>query len=236
MALRQSALARGLIATIAMSAGAAAAQAEEAEAAPAPIDYAEGSFLAKRLREDDRAALAEAFQAAMAAPQYRASAQWTGPRASGSVEARGAAVRAPAGGVQVERAAPLGIDVSAPLYLQAWAGVTVMAADVRLAPALDAAAATRLPAEADVDVLGAVNDGAWLLVGLGDEVLGFMAADAVAALEPDAIGPLGERTVTLEYCRAFTQRLTVRRKMDLWLGLACRDAEGAWRLAEGEEA
>ncbi|MEL7028114.1 MAG: SH3 domain-containing protein [Pseudomonadota bacterium] len=209
--------------------------ADEGEAAE-PVNYAAGSFLERRLRDDDIAALAGAFHAAMASDQPRATAEWVGPRASGAVEARNVTIRAEIDGFLVERPAPVGLAADAPLSLDVWAGVVSADAVLRAAPGSDAEEAGALSQGAPVEVLAETNDGQWLLVSQEGQVLGYLEATAAEVADRNAKASFPEETVELTYCRAFTQRLLVRKKLDVWPGAACLDEDDAWVLDPPEES
>ncbi|MEM6850508.1 MAG: hypothetical protein AAF527_02220 [Pseudomonadota bacterium] len=205
---------------------------ETAPPAPSAANYASGSYLDGRLQPDDRTKLAMAFVTAMDGPDRRTTAEWAGERAEGSVESRDVFLRADAGEGGWDVPAPAGVDTSLPFSHNTEMRVMDRTAKAFLGPRTGARVADTLPVGADVVVLGSVADGDWLLVARSERVIGYIPSDAAVRADEDELEALGT-DVALRYCRKFSQRLTVGRKTDVWLGEACQGPGGVWALEVG---
>ena len=195
-------------------------------------DYAIGSSSAAQLSGADRAALAEAFVAAMDTGQTR---QWRGNRAVGVVMPRGYALANLSLDPDARIAASRGdIDLAHTVETDLGLYVLTRNSNIRTGPGTDNEVIEVLPSGAGVEVVGRVVDRNWMLIAADGVVRGYVFQDLLIKAPGTELELAGgpERRPVL--CRNFTQRVNVYSVREEWRGAACRDATG-WRLAPREE-
>ena len=195
-------------------------------------DYSIGSSSAGQLSGADRAALAEAFVAAMDTGQTR---QWRGNRAVGVVMPGGYALANLSPDPDARIAAARG-DIELGHTMETDLGLYVLTrnSNIRTGPGTDNEIIEVLPSGAGVEVVGRVTDRNWMLVAADGVVRGYVFQDLLIKAPGTELELAGgpERRPVL--CRNFTQRVNVFSVREEWRGAACRDGAG-WRLTPEAE-
>ena len=192
-------------------------------------NFAMGSTLNSSLKPADRLSLADAFVGAMETADERATANWSTDRAEGAVEARSAHLRNLLSDPNARVPAPAGLDVSKTLETELGEYVTRDDVVARLAPSGDAPQSGWLPAGTSVTALGQSSD--WVLVAHNGRAVGYIPSDKTGPAPGRDLVLAGGPKRKPEMCRAFTQRVTVKGRTDVWVGAACA-RNGDWYLED----
>ena len=196
----------------------------------AGVDYAAGAALAPGLSGRDRAALGEAFVAAMESGETR---QWRGDRAVGVVMPGAYAL----GNLYADRgrladAARRDFDLAHVMETELGPHVLTRNSNIRLGPGTEHEIAEVLPSGAAVEAMGRVVDRNWLLIAAGGLVRGYVFGDLAVEAPGSELTLAGGPVRKPVLCRRFTQRVNVYSDREEWRGAACNDGTG-WRLVAG---
>ena len=215
---------------IALAACAGAPGADGLIGRSAGVNYAAGAALAPGLSGRDRAALGEAFVAAMNSGEMR---RWRGERAVGVVMPGGYALgNLYSDPSRLVSAARGDFDLAHVMETELGAHVLTRNSNIRTGPGTDNQIAEVLPSGSGVEVVGRVVGRNWMLVAVDGAVRGYVFGDLLIQApgsEPTLAGGPVKKPVL---CRRFTQRVNIYSDREEWRGTACNDGTG-WRLVAG---
>lgn len=193
-------------------------------------NYATGAALAPSLSGRDRAALGEAFVAAMNSGQTR---QWRGDRAVGVVMPGEYALGNLSYDASLTKTAARG-DFDLTHVMETELGLYVLRrnSNIRTGPGTDSAITEVLPSGSGVEVVGRVVDRNWMLIAVDDVVRGYVFGDLLIKAPGSELELAGGPQRKPVLCRRFTQRVNIYSDREEWRGTACHDGAG-WSLVRG---
>lgn len=225
-------LARGLTVglAIALAACAGAPGADGLIGRSAGVNYAAGAALAPGLSGRDRAALGEAFVAAMNSGEMR---RWRGERAVGVVMPGGYALgNLYSDPSRLVSAARGDFDLAHVMETELGAHVLTRNSNIRTGPGTDNQITEVLPSGSGVEVVGRVVGRNWMLVAVDGAVRGYVFGDLLIQAPGSELTLAGGPVKKPVLCRRFTQRVNIYSDREEWRGTACNDGTG-WRLVAG---
>ena len=192
------------------------------------VNYAAGSPAGARLSGSDRAALAEAFRAAM---ESGAPRQWRGGRATGAVTPGPWSLANlkfdPDARIEAARG-----DFDLAHVMETDLGLYVLArnSNIRIGPGTENKIAEVLSSGSGVEVVGRVINKDWMLISADGKIRGYVFQNLLVKAPGAELELAGGPQRKPVLCRAFTQRLNIYSERAEWAGAACNDGTG-WRLA-----
>ena len=215
---------------IALAACAGAPGADGLIGRSAGVNYAAGAALAPGLSGRDRAALGEAFVAAMNSGEMR---RWRGERAVGVVMPGGYALgNLYSDPSRLVSAARGDFDLAHVMETELGAHVLTRNSNIRTGPGTDNQIAEVLPSGSGVEVVGRVVGRNWMLVAVDGAVRGYVFGDLLIQAPGSELTLAGGPVKKPVLCRRFTQRVNIYSDREEWRGTACNDGTG-WRLVAG---
>lgn len=193
-------------------------------------NYAAGSALTASLSGRDRAALGDAFVAAMNAGEMR---RWRGDRGVGVVMPGDYALGNLASDPSLTKSASRGdFDLTHVMETELGLHVLTRNSNIRTGPSTDHAITEVLPSGSGVEVVGRVVDRNWMLIAADGIVRGYVFGDLLIKAPGSELELAGGPQRKPVLCRRFTQRVNIYSDREEWRGTACNDGAG-WRLVRG---
>lgn len=195
----------------------------------ARVNYAAGSELGRALSSREVDALAAAFVPAISNGASGKSAVWSSGSYSGSVTPGEYFVANlkpdPAMLLPVEGR----IEFNDPLQTERGLFVLKGDANLRAGPSMEARVITKLDGGTPADGVGKTVGKPWMLVAINGVVRGYVHESLIVKAPGSELELAGGPTRRAQFCRAFSQTLTLFAQTDHWQGVACDRGEG-WRL------
>ena len=195
----------------------------------ARVNYAAGSDLGRQLSSREIDALSSAFVPAITGEASGKAVVWSSGSYSGSVtpgeyfvanlKPDPATLLPVAGRIEFNDA------------LQTERGLFVLKGDanLRTGPSMDASVVTKLDGGTSVDGVGKVVGKPWMLVAINGVVRGYIHESLLVKAPGSELELAGGPTRRAQFCRGFSQTLTLFAQTDHWQGVVCDRGEG-WRL------